>query len=329
MKSNIERTGKSSIGKKISRAQFSGNLIVGDAELPCYVLEDGRRLFSTTGMLTSLGYKSNANAGEIFNSRALLPHMKAQNSPYGRKQVVEFDTPLGIRARGYDVEKFMDICHALSEAYESGELSGRNEKAAKQANVIIRACSKIGIVALVDEATGYQYIRPEDALQFKLKLYLAEEMRAWEKTFPDALWEEFARLTNHPGEYKKNRPRFWGYLVMEYVYRHLDSDVAKYIKENKPKPRKGRNYHQWFNEDYGVRKLTEHIHQVIGVAKACDNLEEFKKRMRHAYKGEPIQLEIFMNKELENNEKPMKLRGDFDGNMRIIVGAKPPKIDNL
>ena len=154
-------------------------------------------------------------------------------------------------------------------------------------------------------------------------------MRAWEKTFPDALWEEFARLTNHSGEYKKNRPRFWGYLVMEYVYRHLDPDVAAYIKENKPKPRKGRNYHQWFNEDYGVRKLTEHIHQVIGVAKACDDLEEFKKRMRHAYKGEPIQLEIFMNKELENSEKPMKLRGDFDGNMRIIAGAKPPKTDDL
>ena len=184
MKSNIERTGKSNIGKKIPRAQFSGNLIVGDAELPCYVLEDGRRLFSTTGMLTSLGYKFNANAGEIFNSKALLPHMKAHNSPYGHKQVVEFDTPPGNRAHGYDVEKFMDICHALSEAYEGGELSGRNEIAAKQANVIIRACSKVGIVALVDEATGYQYIRPRRCSSIQAKALPGRRNESMGKNVP-------------------------------------------------------------------------------------------------------------------------------------------------
>jgi P63C domain len=50
------------------------------------------------------------------------------------------------------------------------------------------------LIALIDEATGYQYERAEDALQVKLRAFIADELRAWEKTFPDELWEEFGRL---------------------------------------------------------------------------------------------------------------------------------------
>jgi len=50
--------------------------------------------------------------------------------------------------------------------------------------VFATACAKVGLDALVDEATGNQYERAEDALQVKLRAYLAEEMRKWEKTSP-------------------------------------------------------------------------------------------------------------------------------------------------
>lgn len=43
------------------------------------------------------------------------------------------------------------------------------------------------------KATGYQYDRPLDALQFKLNLFLEQEMRKWEKTFPDQLWVEIPK----------------------------------------------------------------------------------------------------------------------------------------
>jgi hypothetical protein len=41
----------------------------------------------------------------------------------------------------------------------------------------LQACSGVGLVALVDEATGYQYDRAIDALQLKLKLFIEEDMR--------------------------------------------------------------------------------------------------------------------------------------------------------
>ena len=82
--------------------------------------------------------------------------------------------------------------------------------------MILMACSKVGLIALIDEATGYQFERPLDALQVKLKLFLEEEMRKWEKTFPDELWMEFGRLTNWEGPLH-SRPKYWGKLVLEMI----------------------------------------------------------------------------------------------------------------
>jgi len=323
VKKEIKETNKS-VGKRIPRATFSGTLEVGDASLSCYVLEDGRRIFSSRGIIESLGYKVNANANEIFNNRTLQPYLLAHGNPYDEAYLTDFVTDRGTKAKGLDVEKFMDICHAYSEALESGELEGRNDVAARHANAIIRATSKIGIIALVDEATGYQYARAEDALQFKLKLYLADEMRAWEKTFPDELWRQFAKLTNFSGEIIKNRPLYWGYLVMEYIYRCLDPEVADYLKHNKPPARKGSNYHQWFNDDFGYKKLNEHINQVIGMARACETMEEFKKKMDYEFKGKPLQLDFFANTPIEKAEKPLKINATLDQALGVIIKAPKP-----
>src|SRR5665647_983069 len=122
MKKDITKDDNRPIGKKIPRAGFAGTLEVGESSLPCYVLEDGRRVFSTRGILESLGYKTNANPHGVFHASALQPYMLAGGDPYNSEQVVEFITDRGSRARGFDVEKFMDICHIYSEALESGNL---------------------------------------------------------------------------------------------------------------------------------------------------------------------------------------------------------------
>ena len=106
---------------------------------------------------------------------------------------------------------------------------------ALKAGMFLAACAKVGLDALIDEVTGHQYDRAEDALAIKLKAYLADEMRKWEKTFPDELWIEFGRLTNWHGTVT-HRPKYWGKLVMELVYEYLDADVTQWLKENAPKP---------------------------------------------------------------------------------------------
>lgn len=105
---------------------------------------------------------------------------------------------------------------------------------ALKASMFVAACAKVGLEALIDEATGYQIDRADEALQVKLKAYLSEEMRKWEKTFPDELWLKFARLTGWKGTVSQ-RPKYWGKLVqLELVYQYLDPNVAQWLKENAP-----------------------------------------------------------------------------------------------
>ncbi len=164
---------------------------------------------------------------------------------------------------------------------------------ALKAGMFLAACAKVGLDALVDEATGYQYARAEDALEVKLKAYLADEMRKWEKTFPDEIWEELARLTGWRGTVTQ-RPKYWGKLVMELVYEHLDKDVAQWLKENAPKPRHGQNYHQWLSGQYGLRKLVEHIWMLIGVSRTCASLTELRDRMAALQGKMPLQYRLYL-----------------------------------
>ncbi|MGA3105173.1 MAG: P63C domain-containing protein [Terriglobales bacterium] len=199
--------------------------------------------------------------------------------------MVEFILPEVVNksVKGLEAETFVDICQAYVDAWQQGALGSDTQRAiAMKCAMFLAACAKVGVIALIDEATGYQYERPVDALQFKLKLFLAEEMRKWEKTFPDELWEQFGRLTNWKGGVN-SRPKYWGKLVMELIYEYLDPDVAQWLKDNAPRPVGTNSYHRWLTEQYGLKRLIEHIWKVIGVASTCETMEELRARMQELY----------------------------------------------
>ncbi len=237
---------------------------------------------------------------------ALQPYLPADLVPAENGQIpalFRFDTggeSISKYAQGLNVERFMDLCAAYSTALQDSlheasdvRLTKRQMEIAEQANALLRAAAKVGIVALVDEATGYQYDRAGDALRLKMKLFLEEEMRKWEKTFPDQLWVEFGRLTKWTGTLHQ-RPKYWGKLVMELIYGYLDPDVAKWLKENAPKPMHGQNYHQWLNAQYGLKRLVEHTWLVIGMSAACATMAELRAKMAEKFGRVPVQLTLYL-----------------------------------
>lgn len=268
-----------------------GTLQIGEAQLPCYVLNDAEqtRVFSLKGVVVGLIGTEGGQFAEYIKVRALRPYLPEDMIPAENDVIpalVQFDTGgdgVAKYALGVPVERFMDLCVAYSSAADSDtRLTDRQRYAAANANRFIRACAKVGIVALVDEATGYQEQRPADDLQFKLNLYLAESMRKWEKTFPDELWAQFGRLTGWTKP-AHQRPKYWGSLVLELVYKYLDPDVAQWLQENAPKPCHGQNYHQWLSAQFGLQRLIEHIWKLIGVASTCSTMDELKYRMKVLY----------------------------------------------
>jgi hypothetical protein len=267
-------------------AKWPGVLLIGDIEIPVYVLDDRRRMVSRTGATTVLTIgKGGGNLESYIQVKALEKYMP-QNLP---DRMIDFVIPevTNKSVKGMTAETFLEICGAYVRAWQEGKLESDAQIAiAKRAAMFLTACSKVGLIALIDEATGYQYRRAEEELQLKLRLFLLEEMRKWERTFPNDLWEQFGRLTKWKGAVHQ-RPKYWGKLVMELIYEYLDPDVAQWLRENAPAPKHGQNYHQWLTSQFGLKKLIEHIWKVIGVASTCENMDELQYKMEQLYGKKP------------------------------------------
>ncbi len=274
-------------------AKWQGDLVLpGGLMIPCYVLDDRRRVISRTAATSVLTGTKSSDLESYFRAEAIKPYLP-DDLP---GQMIEFQLEgvvIHKVAKAIDAETFLEICKAYVKALSAGSLkTERQLQMAAASSMFLAACAKVGLIALIDEATGYQYERAQDALQFKLKLFLEQEMRKWEPTFPNELWEEFGRLTNWKGSIT-SRPKYWGKLVMELVYEYLDPDVAEWLKKNAPTPRHGQNYHQWLSSQYGLKKLTEHLWMLVGMARACGTIRELRERMADQYGREEIQLTFF------------------------------------
>lgn len=321
---NDEKLNNSNLPRVIA----SGYLIQFN-NIPCYNLDNGQRVFRLTDMTIALRGKSHgkfANYLATSNIRKYIPK-RLQPSQEKREDRIPRGITLaeidGQEIKTYDAEDFIDICMSFIEAADNNEdLSEPQIEIVKRAKAFIKATAKIGITGLIDEATGYQYLRPENELALKLNFFLAEELRDWEKTFPDELWYQFGRLTNWQGSLKK-RPKYWANLVRELIYDYLDEDVAKWLYANKPPKITGKKYHQWLHEDRGVKKLLEHINQAIGVAKTCDNLDELRYQMAKNFSKDAFQPMLFEEKKVI----PKLFYGDKKSLDKMIKLASRPSTE--
>lgn len=290
---------------RIPIATYPGILPIGESEIPVYVLNDGRRVLSrssATGVLTA--GKGGGNLESYIGVHALKKYI----SESVIDGMIEFQIQgvVNKTVKGIEAEAFIEICRGYVRAL-AGEIPGEKLTSESQIEIAVRcsmflaSCAKLGLVALIDEATGYQYARAEDALRIKLRAYLEEEMRKWERTFPNELWVEFGRLTRWAGTVNQ-RPLYWGKLVMELVYDYLDKDVADWLRKNAPKPRHGQNYHQWLTAQYGLKKLVEHIWMLIGMASACTTMRELRERMAEKFGRQSLQLTLYVPSSMTNQK---------------------------
>ncbi|NOR63801.1 MAG: hypothetical protein GQ535_15090 [Rhodobacteraceae bacterium] len=274
-------------------AQWRGQIDLGGAEIDCYVLPDGTRLLASSSAAMAISEVDRANLKDYAGQKALNPFIDIEKI---LKETRKFSIP-GTQwpAAGITTEHFELICRGYVQAlYERATLTDRQREIAIRCAVLTAGLTRTGLDALVDEATGYQYERDEDALQVKLRAFIAEELRAWEKTFPDELWEEFGRLTDWKGSLH-NRPKYWGKLVIELIYDTLDPDVAKYLRENRPAP--GVRWHQNLTENYGARQLVSRCYEVVGLAKSCKNMPELRKKVAHHYGKQALLFGVYDSEE--------------------------------
>src|SRR5207245_5511091 len=122
----------------------------------------------------------------------VLPFISAANlRPYISDELREMAEPIpyigptGSKAFGYKAEILPAVCDVYLEARHDKALAHNQFPAARAAEILVRGLARVGIVALIDEATGYQETRARHELQRMLEAYVQAELRTWVNTFPD------------------------------------------------------------------------------------------------------------------------------------------------
>lgn len=249
-------------------------LRIADISLDAYVLEDGTRVLSQAGFLKALGRHKRAT----YQNTDVPPMLRGVGlEPYitpillERSQPISFSTPHGLRANGYRAELLPEVCEVYLKARDAGTLSPNQRPVAKQADILMRGLATVGIIALVDEATGYQQLRAKNALTKILEQFIAKELQPWVKTFPDDYYKHLFRLRGlqYPTDIIK-RPQYFGILTNDIVYKRLAPGVLDELKRVTPLDDSGRPKHRYFRRltsNIGYPKLREHLGSVITLMK--------------------------------------------------------------
>ena len=172
-------------------------LRIAHVELECYVLENGTRLLSQAGFLSALGRHRKANvrrerAPAILQGKAIRPFISEET--LNKSAPIAFRTPHGSRASGYRAQLLPEVCEVYLKARDANALPSNQLHVARQADILMRGLAHVGIIALVDEATGYQDVRAKSALSVILERFIAQELQAWVRTFPEDYYEGMFRL---------------------------------------------------------------------------------------------------------------------------------------
>ena len=264
-------------------------LRIGDVEIPCYVLEDETRVLSQRGLISGLGMvKGSTRSGDdqltVLANGLLSKSLISNDLAAVIKNPIRFKPPHGGRAaHGYPATVLADICEAVLAARSTSNLDRRQDGLARQCEVLIRGFARVGIIALVDEATGYQKDRARDALAKILEKFVAKELQPWVKKFPTEFYEEMFRLRGlpfDPGSVK--RPPYFGHLTNDVVYRRLAPGVWKELKAKAKKNSEGRATHQLhrlLTPEFGDPRLKDLITKVVTVMQLSDRWGDFKIKL--------------------------------------------------
>jgi hypothetical protein len=265
-------------------SMFPGTLKMGNVELECHVLSNGRRVLTQREMVRAIsGGRESGGLNDYLDRNPLIA--KDEFAVAIERFRIPGNPTVAI---GQDATVLIEICEKYLEARDQKLLKSNQLKLATQAEIVIRACAKVGIIALIDEATGFQQVRAKNALQLKLQAFIADELQEWAKMFPDEFWIELARLEGIRYT-PRSRPLRWGKYVMMFVYDAIDGDVGRELRKKNPNPRFLTNHHQWLKR-FGREKVHDQIERVVTIMKLCDNMDEFRSKFSRVFKKSPLQM---------------------------------------
>jgi hypothetical protein len=298
----------------LPRASHQGKLPIGDAEIEVYRLHDGRRLIAKGAMARALNLKS--EGGSAFLRTVTRKGVRSAISDSLWEKIDNpiffrhIDTDLGNvggTADGYEATTLIEVCDALIQARNDDLLAPSQEFLAVQAEIIVRSTAKMGIIYLVDTATGYIEDAKKDEYLRLWKDFVTSEFQQWYNEFPnqfaDMIYKIYGLKRKDPRSFK--HPQFFGWFTRKYIYHPLANSrgaILNLLDEANPVVYSGggRRYklYQFLTDEIGLPALRQHLWQTIGIGNSCRDKNEFERAFYRAFpeaipKGDPDQFDFF------------------------------------
>lgn len=276
------------------------DLDISGIKIPCAVIESPNggepiRVLTESGITNAiLGSRSGASKRlkkKAEEEGALLPLFVA---PGQLKSFIDnelMNGPLkaieyldgGKIVRAFDAQILPVVCEIWLRARDEQALQEQQLNKAKQAEILMRGLARVGIIALVDEATGYQKFRAKDSLAKILEAFVAKELQPWVRKFPPEFYEQMFRLRKL--EFPKDsprRPQYFGVLTNNIIYRRLAPYVWKELKQRVVKDERGRakaKLHQYLTPEIGDPRLRDLITSVTTIMKLSNDWTDFMAKL--------------------------------------------------
>lgn len=255
----------------LPKATHKGVLKLAGMKIPCFVLDDGRRVISGRGMTTAIGMKGRGQGIARIGGHRMFEGLENNALALAIQNPIKFSggsPKVDVPSDGFEATVLQELCDAILHARDADLLKTDQEKRYGQfADMLIRSFARIGIIALVDEATGYQEVRPRDALQAYLEKLISKELAAWVKKFPDEFYENIYKLKGWPWPgMGKNRYSVVGIYTRDLVFERIAPGLLPELEKRSPKDEKGNRpnkLHQWLTQDIGDPMLAQHLHSLI------------------------------------------------------------------
>jgi hypothetical protein len=270
----------------IPEAKHIGDLKVGEMVLSCAVLPDGVRVISQGNVTQAFGpvtggyqarkRESDEHSGDLppFLIASALKDFISDDLRTLVASQRRYRDPRGGPIRlGLEATLLPKICEVWLKARDAKVLTKQQRGVAERADVLMRGLAHTGIIALVDEATGFQETRDKQALQAILDSFLRTELAAWAKKFPDEFYKQMFRLRGWVWKgMSVGKPQAVGNYTRDLVYARLAPGILNELEERMPRDDNGRKkgrYHQLLTDDIGHPALAQHLHAIIGLMRVA------------------------------------------------------------
>lgn len=263
------------------KATHDGILEIAESKISCAVLENGQRVINETSMFEILGRKRKGRGRQGTEIPGFLDAMNLKpfinNCLMRGPQVIQYLGKNSGKSYGYEATIIPEICKVYLDARKAGVLTPSQLPTAEKAEIILHSLAKVGIIALVDAASGYEKDRENDELQKLFEKFIAKELQPWTKRFPPEYFENIKRI--YGLSHLKRSPSFAGHLINRYIYSEISEDVLEELKRKNPVTDSGRRkhaHHQFLTHDVGHPALNKQILKINTLMSASDTKEEFE-----------------------------------------------------